>query len=251
MLFLGNASRPGYLAYMPILIVAIIFRCSFIKSKSLIEDILTFTIILFLLIVSLIAPNDGFLPNGQRYLAYAILPTYLITNYWLTDRPSLFRLAIVWFLTLFSFILPYRSQQLINGLTKLQGIFAAEYQHTYADIWIFANPPLYYPMGLRSLNCECYLLPNQSKDTLNTLLDNLNQHRTAKTIAIVSLADHFYHLSKQNIDSNVANNFGVNQTAALHDIETGHIDFQPIKDLHPDATVQQNLITQVLTIPAK
>ncbi|MBI3396101.1 MAG: hypothetical protein HY042_09720, partial [Spirochaetia bacterium] len=149
--------RPGFFAYTPLFLWALVYAARPRIFKALDERIriLFVTCVIFLPLASLSAPNDGVTDWGARYLMLASLPSTLVLEAVLTavdvsglKRWSLKKVGFV-ILSGFSIVVTIVGAAVIKAATVQLRLFQQEFSAAPADIRLFQNELLASHVGLQ------------------------------------------------------------------------------------------------------
>lgn len=189
--------RLGFFAFMPLTLIPFIAR-AFQKqeSVSIIEDTLLLSTGLFLIGMSIIAPNSGFSGVGPRYLMYAVIPSYLLTGWWFQRITSKFWRVCVLMISLLTCLLPFVTYKLQNLAASYHLTARNEIENSKTDIFVFSNADLYYVSGPQLIGKESYLARNQQD--FNQLLTLLQINRKHKSVSFIQVSDYFTQQATTN-----------------------------------------------------
>lgn len=188
LLFIGKF-KVGYFVFTPILLLPIFYFCN-PKNFQVISNrdkMLLVTLVFFLPIVAIVAPNDGVVTWGPRYLAHALLPNLILLHTYL-EKVSFYKnewkltSKILFYFSLFiSLVLFYAGFKFTTVATKQLKQYQTEIDSVQADIRIFQNFFLINHTGTSYLKTVNLLISKEEE--LGVFLRNLKEKKKKVTVA--------------------------------------------------------------------
>ncbi len=144
----GDSFRVGFFQYMPIIAFIYVFTFFYFKKLDLFWKIQFLSILLSLICIVILSPNDSNLDYGTRYLSSLIIPSFLLYDFLKKENLLKAKKYVLIIIVLFSFS-AYFSYQYYNKLilkinrdsTLIYHQIPEEYKKN--TVWIFHSnfPP--------------------------------------------------------------------------------------------------------------
>lgn len=196
-LFVGW-NKLGLLTYNPMFLFLIIF---FIKKENFLsmrleKRILFVATLIFIFLVCLTAPTDGFVSWGPRYLILALLPmTLLFHDLIIFPKISIFNNKFLFrSLIIFSVLCTFLGLYLIKEINKVRNEFQRDFSLSSSEIKIYDSKILTMFMGLNYFKDQNFLI--KTNVNLEEFSNNLKKFPKYKNIT-------FYKLNLEDKFSNI------------------------------------------------
>lgn len=142
--------KIGFLAYLPISFPLIFFYLTHFKTVSNIKKSLSLSLVLTILVIPFIAPNDGFNNWGPRFYTVLILPYLILLKPLIVkivaSKNWKFRMTLVLIIT-YSFLLGIVGAKIQKSKTSLVKNFRSITKELNPDIIVFTDYLNLYSIG--------------------------------------------------------------------------------------------------------
>ncbi len=136
-LLFGWDMKLGYFGYTPLFLVVVVWAFWKYKFLTEVERIFLFTILFFLPTIAFLAPNDGVVNWGSRYMNLALIPNLILfESLYQKINSKKLKIFIIFFVIYSSFI-TYFSWKVMQNTSKLLNNLQKEFSYCENNLRVF------------------------------------------------------------------------------------------------------------------